>query len=147
MLCCLCCIELLCLFLLVWNVMGVYCDVEFNCVYVFGFFCGVGLKDWFCLYLFVCMLEWYFVFEDECCKMLVDYGCKGVVFMGVFVNMVVLFVFGDYEWLLLMEVDEFIDFVDMMCDLCYIDVCLYVKEEVFFYIGCRFWFDEIVDVF
>jgi len=129
----------------VWLNVVFYCLVEFNKGYVLVFMVGELVCGYICVYLFVWFYEWYLLFDDECKCMLYEYGMVVCEYFDVCVNMVLLFVLGDYEWIFVFEVDELYCIVDVMCDLCVIDVCWYVWYEVLFFIGLCMLFVDFVD--
>lgn len=121
--------------MLVWSGVGLYWLVEFNKSYILVFLVGEEFGVYICVYLFVWFYEWYLLFDEECCCMFVEYGMVVCGYKDVWVNMVLVFVLGDYEWILVFEVFELDCIVDLMCELCVIDVCCYICVEILFFIG------------
>jgi hydrogen peroxide-dependent heme synthase len=126
-----------------WSAMGIHRPAEFNKSHVPAFMMGAEAKDWLCVYPFVRSYEWYLLPEDERKEMLREHGFKGRDFKGITSNTVSSFGLNDYEWILALESNDLHEIVDMMRELRYTQARRHVREEIPFYTGSKFSFDEI----
>ncbi|PZU33207.1 MAG: chlorite dismutase [Microbacterium sp.] len=133
-------------FHIVWSVMGVHREAEFNKRHVPGYLRGEHARGWLCLYPFVRSYEWYLLPDEERSGMLAEHGRKGARFSEVVANTVSTFGLSDYEWLLPLESDDPIHLVDMMRDLRATGARRHVREEVPFYTGRRIEIAELAEV-
>ncbi|MBN9175857.1 MAG: chlorite dismutase family protein [Microbacterium sp.] len=133
-------------FQIVWSVMGVHREAEFNKRHVPGYLRGEHARGWLCLYPFVRSYEWYLLPDEERSGLLAEHGRRGARFTEVVANTVSTFGLSDYEWLLPLESDDPIHLVDMMRDLRATGARRHVREEVPFYTGRRIEIAELAEV-
>jgi chlorite dismutase len=131
---------------MVWSIMALHREAEFNRSHVPAFMEGKAPKDWLCVYPFNRSYEWYLLPETERRGMLVEHGMKGRSFPDVLSNTVASFALNDFEWVLALESDQLHDLVDMMREMRYTGARRHVRDEVPFYTGKRINAQEVVEL-
>lgn len=132
---------------LVWSIMALHRQAEFNRGHVPAFMEGKEPKGWLCIYPFNRSYEWYLLPEEERRGMLVEHGMKGRSYPDVLSNTVASFALNDFEWVLALESDVLHDLVDMMRDMRYTGARRHVREEIPFYTGHRVDAQGVVEIF
>jgi len=131
---------------MVWSIMALHREAEFNRSHVPAFMEGKAPKDWLCVYPFNRSYEWYLLPEVERRGMLVEHGMKGRSFPDVLSNTVASFALNDFEWVLALESDRLHDLVDMMREMRYTDARRHVRDEIPFYTGKRVDIREVAEL-
>lgn len=132
---------------MVWSIMGLHRQAEFNRSHVPAFMEGKEPKGWLCLYPFNRSYEWYLLPEEDRRGMLVEHGMKGRSYPDVLSNTVASFALSDFEWVLALESDALHDLVDMMREMRYTGARRHVREEIPFYTGRRVNAREVAEIF
>jgi chlorite dismutase len=131
---------------MVWSVIALHREAEFNRSHVPAFMEGKAPKGWLCVYPFNRSYEWYLLPEEERRGMLVEHGMKGRSFPDVLSNTVASFALNDFEWVLALESDKLHDLVDMMREMRYTGARRHVRDEIPFFTGRRIDAQEVAEL-
>lgn len=130
----------------IWHALGVHREAEFTKSHVPAFARGIAPSAWLTVYPFNRSYDWYLLPKDERRRLLAEHGRAGAAYPNVLTNTVSAFALGDYEWILPLEADDPIEFVDLMRALRSTGARLHVREEIPFFTGRRIELHEVAEV-
>lgn len=121
----------------VWQVPGVYNDVEAERIHKPAFTVGEPARNWVVIYPFVRTYEWYLMEPREHGRIMREHGQVGNLYAGVVTQTMHAFGMSDYEWILAFESDDSTELVDLLRAMRYTEARLHVRHETPFFYGRR----------